>query len=186
MTTTGVPAGRKHQRWRPGAGQRPAATTAAASPYARLRATAVRIERTAVELLRPLSLPAMRTVLGLVFVWFGMLKIVGKSPVADLVAGTLPWAPRDVVVPTLGTVELLLGIGVLAGVALRVVLPVLVAYLAGTFLTFLMLPAAMFRHHDPLLLTGDGEFVIKNLVLITAAIVLITHAPRAASVDTAA
>lgn len=34
----------------------------------------------------------------------------------------------------------------------------------------------MFRDHNPLLLTADGEFVAKNLVLVSAAIVLITHA----------
>jgi putative oxidoreductase len=58
---------------------------------------------------------------------------------------------------------------------LRLVLPVLAAHLGGTFLTFVMLPALMFRHHNPLLLTADGEFVAKNLVLISATIVLITH-----------
>ncbi|MBO9523318.1 MAG: hypothetical protein J7518_17450 [Nocardioidaceae bacterium] len=165
MATAGVPAGSE-----------PAIVGEAVSSYHRLRDSAVRVEHGAVGLLRPLSLPAMRTVLGLVFVWFGALKVAGRSPVADLVAGTLPWAPRHVVVPVLGTAEMLLGLGVLAGVALRVVLPLLVAHLAGTFLTFLMLPGVMFRHHDPLLLTGDGEFVVKNLVLICATIVLITHA----------
>ncbi|GAB4012181.1 hypothetical protein [Nocardioides ultimimeridianus] len=126
-------------------------------------------------LLRPLALPAMRTILGLVFIWFGVLKVVGRSPVADLVHRTLPWAPKDVVVPTLGMVELVLGVGVIAGIALRVVLPVLAAHLVGTFLTFVMVPSIMFQHDDPLLLTADGEFVLKNLVLICATVVLLTH-----------
>ena len=65
---------------------------------------------------------------------------------------------------------------VLCGVALRVALPILAAHLEGTFLTFVMLPAWMFRDHNPLLLTADGEFVAKNLVLVSATIVLITHA----------
>ncbi|HJQ04906.1 MAG TPA: DoxX family protein [Nocardioides sp.] len=127
-------------------------------------------------LLRPLALPAMRAILGIVFIWFGVLKVMGRSPVADLVHRTLPWAPKDVVVPTLGAVELVLGIGVITGIALRVVLPLLAAHLAGTFLTFVMVPSIMFQHHDPLLLTADGEFVLKNLVLICAAVVLLTHA----------
>ena len=82
----------------------------------------------------------------------------------------------QVVVPALGAVEVVLGLGLVTGLALRLVLPVLAAHLGGTFLTFVMLPALMFRHHDPLLLTADGEFVAKNLVLISATIVVFTHA----------
>jgi hypothetical protein len=73
-------------------------------------------------------------------------------------------------------VEVLLGLALMTGVALHVALPVLAAHLGGTFLTFVMLPALMFRDHNPLLLTADGEFVAKNLVLVSAAIVLLTHA----------
>jgi putative oxidoreductase len=126
-------------------------------------------------LLRPVALPMLRIVLGLVFVWFGALKLAQASPVADLVAGTLPWVDPDLVVPVLGGVEVALGLGLLTGVGMRLVLPALAAHLAGTFLTFVMLPGLMFRHHDPLLLTADGEFVLKNLVLIGAALVLIAH-----------
>jgi uncharacterized membrane protein YkgB len=60
------------------------------------------------------------------------------------------------------------------------VLPVLVAHLAGTFLTFVMLPELMFRGGNPLLLTELGEFVTKNLVLIAATLVLIAHTHRRA------
>lgn len=129
----------------------------------------------AAEALRPFSLPTMRILLGVLFIWFGALKVTGTSPVAKLVAGTLPWADPHLVVRGLGSVEVLLGLGLVTGLALRLVLPVLAAHLGGTFLTFVMLPALMFRHHNPLLLTADGEFVAKNLVLISATIVLITH-----------
>jgi putative oxidoreductase len=126
--------------------------------------------------LRPLSLLGLRILLGVLFVWFGGLKVAGSSPVSALVAGTLPWADPHMIVPVLGGAEVLLGLGLVTGLALRLVLPVLAVHLAGTFLTFLMLPELMFRHHNLLLLTGNGEFVAKNLVLISATIVLITHA----------
>jgi putative oxidoreductase len=118
----------------------------------------------------------MRILMGVLFLWFGGLKVAGLSPVSDLVAGTLPWAQPELVVPVLGAVEVLLGCALVTGVALRVALPILAAHLGGTFLTFVMLPAWMFRDHNPLLLTADGEFVAKNLVLVSATIVLITHA----------
>jgi putative oxidoreductase len=129
-----------------------------------------------VELLRRRSLPTMRILMGVLFLWFGGLKVAGLSPVSGLVAGTLPWVDPELVVPVLGAVEVLLGCALVMGIALRLALSVLAAHLAGTFLTFVMLPAWMFRDHNPLLLTADGEFVAKNLVLVSAAIVLITHA----------
>lgn len=136
------------------------------------------LDRLAADTLRPLALPALRAVLGLIFIWFGGLKVIGFSPVKAMVAGTLPWADPNVIVPLLGGVEVLLGLGLLAGVALSLVLPALVAHLAGTFLTFVMLPGQMFHGSDPLLLTQDGEFVMKNLVLIGVTLVLFTQTPR--------
>jgi putative oxidoreductase len=127
------------------------------------------------ELLAPFALPALRILMGLVFVWFGALKVAGTSPVADLVARTLPWVDRDVVVPALGSLEVVLGLGMILGLGLRLVLPLAAAHLAGTFLTFVMVPGLMFQHGDPMLLTADGEFVLKNLVLISAALVLMAH-----------
>jgi putative oxidoreductase len=128
------------------------------------------------DLLRPLVIPALRILLGAVFIWFGALKVANVSPVGGLVAGTLPWAPPHLIVPLLGCVEVVLGLALVTGVMLRLVLPALAAHLAGTFLTFVMLPQLMFRHDDPLLLTADGEFVMKNLVLISGTLVLIVHA----------
>jgi uncharacterized membrane protein YphA (DoxX/SURF4 family) len=130
-----------------------------------------------VQVLRPAGMPSLRVLLGVVFMWFGALKVAGVSPVAAMVAGTLPWADPQVVVPVLGAVEVLLGAAVVTGLGLRLALPVLAAHLCGTFMTFAMLPGLMFAHGDPLLLTEDGEFVMKNLVLIGATLALIARAP---------
>lgn len=120
----------------------------------------------------PVAAVALRLSLGLVFLWFGALKLAGDSPVVALVSATLPWADPEVVVPLLGAVEVGLGIGLLVGKAQRLVLLVLAMHLAGTFLTFLMAPGLTMQNHNPLLLTADGEFVLKNAVLISAAVLL--------------
>jgi putative oxidoreductase len=133
------------------------------------------LDRTLTRALRPVTLPALRVLLGLLFVWFGTLKVVGRSPVGELVSGTLPWADPKLTVVALGAVEVALGAALVSGVAVRLVLPLLVAHLSGTFLTFVMLPQLMFHGHNPLLLTESGEFVTKNLILIAAALVLIAH-----------
>ena len=129
---------------------------------------------------------ALRMSLAVVFVWFGALKIVGVSPVRDLLAATLPFIPADVVVPALGAVEVVLGLAVASGVFRRITLLVLVGHLAGTFLTFVTATSLMFQDANPLTLTSNGEFVVKNLVLISAALVLIGVYSRPAGQHTAA
>ncbi|MBT2547210.1 DoxX family protein [Arthrobacter sp. ISL-65] len=146
----------------------------------RLLRRASAAESRIIRSLRPAALPALRILLGVLFVWFGALKVAGVSPVADIVAGTLPWADLQVLMPGLGVAEVLLGTALVAGIVLRLALPVLAAHLCGTFLTFLMLPGLMFTDNNPLLLTTAGEFVMKNLVLIGAALVLAVHAPAKA------
>lgn len=149
----------------------------------RVTALVSRLDGVLTAMLRPVTLPALRVLLGLLFVWFGALKVLGRSPVGQLVSGTLPWADPRLTVHVLGTVEVVLGAGLITGVAVRVVLPVLVAHLSGTFLTFVMLPQLMFQGHNPLLLTESGEFVTKNLVLIAATLVLIAHTGTATGSD---
>jgi putative oxidoreductase len=133
------------------------------------------LDRVLTEMLRPVTLPALRVLLGMLFAWFGALKVLGRSPVGEMVSGTLPWADPRLTVLVLGAVEVVLGMGLITGFAVRLVLPLLAAHLSGTFLTFVMLPQLMFRGHNPLLLTESGEFVTKNLILIAATLVLIAH-----------
>jgi uncharacterized membrane protein YphA (DoxX/SURF4 family) len=123
-------------------------------------------------MLRPYGLTLLRTSLGLVFVWFGALKVANATPVADLVAGAVPWVDASWFVPLLGVVEVVLGVALVVGRWLTVVAAVLAAHLSGTFLVLLMEPHVAFQHGNPMLLTTEGEFVVKNLVLISAALVL--------------
>jgi len=129
---------------------------------------------------------ALRLSLAVVFVWFGALKIVGVSPVHDLLAATLPFLPADVVVPGLGVIEVVLGLAVASGVLRRITLLVMVGHLVGTFLTFVTATSLMFAGGNPLTLTSDGEFVVKNLILISAALVLIGVYSRPVEQRTAA
>jgi len=115
----------------------------------------------------------LRYSLALVYVWFGSLKLIGASPVYALIGATLPWFDPHLTVPALGVVEISLGVGLLSGRAPRLVLVAILAHLFGTFLIFAIAPGWAFHGHNPLRLTGDGEFVLKNLVLICAATVLL-------------
>lgn len=123
---------------------------------------------------RARSVPLLRVSLGVVFVWFGALKLTGNTPVADLVAGTVPWLERDACVIGLGVVEVVLGIALVVGRQVRWVALVVAAHLCGTFLVLIVQPSLAFQTGNPLLLTMTGEFVVKNLVLLTAALVVMS------------
>lgn len=120
----------------------------------------------------------LRVALGITFIWFGALKVVGQSPVADLVAQTVYWLPPAFFVPFLGWWEVVVGVGLLLGVALRLVLLLFWLQMAGTFLVLVLRPELAFQSGNPLLLTVVGEFVIKNLVLIAAGLVIGSNVPR--------
>ncbi|GAA0208041.1 hypothetical protein GCM10010492_02050 [Saccharothrix mutabilis subsp. mutabilis] len=123
--------------------------------------------------LRQVAPTALRLSIGLLFVWFGLLKVVGRSPVADLVHATLPWVSRGFLLPALGAVEVVLGIALLLGKPHRTTLVVTAAHLVGTFLVFVQAPSLAWSDGNPLLLTATGEFVLKNLVLVCAVLLLL-------------
>jgi len=122
----------------------------------------------------------LRISLGVVFLWFGILKFTPVSPVAKLVADTLPFLPAQLLIPVLATFEVVLGILLLIGRWTPLVVLVMMAHLSGTFLVLVTQPAIAFQHGNPLELTMTGEFVVKNVVLITAGLVLVTRAPKRA------
>lgn len=122
--------------------------------------------------LRRWSIPALRVSLGIVFVWFGALKVFDVTPVADLVASTVYWFDPVWVVPVLGVFEIIVGIGLLFRIALRPVLALFALQMVGTFLVLALLPEVSFDGGNPLLLTVEGEFVVKNLVLLSAGMVV--------------
>jgi len=125
--------------------------------------------------LRRWSITALRLALGSVFLWFGALKIFGNSPVTSLIRETYTFLPVSIFVLVLGVWEMLIGIGILLKWALRCVLILLCVHLVGTFTAMWLKPSLFFVQGYPFCLTVDGEFVIKNLVLITAALVIAGH-----------
>lgn len=125
-----------------------------------------------ISLMQAQGVRLLRMALGVVFVWFGALKVAGISPVADMVSQTVYWVRPEVLVPLLGVWEVAVGLGLLFGVALRLVLLLFWLQMAGTFLVLPLRPELAFQSGNPLRLTATGEFVVKNLVLIAAGLVV--------------
>ncbi|WP_271221045.1 hypothetical protein [Streptosporangium carneum] len=121
----------------------------------------------------------MRGTLGLVFLWFGALKVADVSPVSDLVADTLAFVPlpASFVVPALGVFEIAASLALITGRWVRPFLPALLLHLIGTFLVLALHPSVAFKDGNPLLLTMEGEFVVKNLVLIAGTLMVAATLP---------
>lgn len=114
----------------------------------------------------------LRIALGVVFVWFGALKFVpGLSPAEDLVRATVPFLPGDLFLPFLGLWEVAIGLGFLTGRALRITILLLFLQMPGTLSPVVLLPDRVFTHF-PFGLTLEGQYIVKNVVLIAAALVI--------------
>lgn len=113
----------------------------------------------------------LRFSLAIVFVWFGALKLVGISPAAELVKRTVYWLPPDTFLPILGWWEVAIGIGLFFRPLIRIAVLLLFLQMPGTMLPLILLPDVCFTHF-PAGLTLEGQYIIKNLTLISAAIVV--------------
>ena len=123
----------------------------------------------------------LRGSLGITFAWFGALKPAGQPTLpASLIAAITPMVDPQVSVPLVGAFEVALGVGLLVGRWMPVVLAGVALHLSGTFLVLLLRPDVAFVEGNPLLLSVEGEYVVKNLVLLaaTAALALHTLSPR--------
>ncbi len=124
------------------------------------------------------GITALRLSLGAVYVWFGSLKAANCTPVAKLVRDAVPVATPVWFVTALGFLEITVGLWFLSGRHLQWLLPLFAAHMLGTFSVLVFLPEDAFQHANPLQLTMTGEFVVKNLVLLSAGLFLCTHPAR--------
>lgn len=113
----------------------------------------------------------LRYSLALVFIWFGALKTLGASPANDLVSRTIYWLPPEVFLPVLGWWEVTIGLCLLFRPLLRLGLLLLFLQMPGTFLPFVITPERCFERF-PFVLTTEGQYIVKNLVLLGAALVI--------------
>ena len=114
----------------------------------------------------------MRLGLGVVFFWFGALKLVpGLSPAEDLVKSTIYFVDPNLFLPVLAVWEMAIGLGLITGKWMRLTLLLLFLQMPGTALPLVLLPEVTWTAF-PYGLTMEGQYIIKNLALIGAALVL--------------
>ena len=131
-----------------------------------------KIDRAITHWMADYGLLILRIGLGVVFFWFGALKLVpGLSPAEELVRNTIYFVNPDLFLPVLAIWEMLIGLGLIFGKFMRLTLLLLFLQMPGTALPLLILPEVTWTAF-PIGLTLEGQYIIKNLVLIGAGLVL--------------
>lgn len=119
----------------------------------------------------------LRVSLGVVFFWFGILKFFPSlSPAEDLAARTIEALTAGTVKPTLSLPilavwEVVIGLGLITGWFMRVTIALLLLQMLGTLTPLVLFPTETWNV-APISPTLEGQYIIKNLVLISAALVI--------------
>ncbi|GAA2396418.1 hypothetical protein GCM10010420_22660 [Streptomyces glaucosporus] len=161
----------------------PATGTAVADPVGRQGVRPPRGPRAIPAFCRRHSITALRVSVGLLFLWFGALKILpGVSHAEDMATRVMSvltsgHVPADLSRPLLAMMEMLIGAGLVTGLLLRLTLLVFFVHMAGTFSALVVLPAEMWEGGLPVP-TMAGQYVLKNVVLVAAGLAVAVHTPR--------
>lgn len=117
----------------------------------------------------------LRYSLAIVFIWFGALKVFNLSPAGELVTKTVYWFNPEWFIPFLGLWEMLIGLCIIHKPWIRAGIFLMAIQMIGTFLPLILLPEIVYGNSF-FALTLEGQYIIKNIVLISAAIVIGSHA----------
>jgi uncharacterized membrane protein YkgB len=119
---------------------------------------------------------ALRYSLAVIFIWFGLLKPLGLSPAAGLVLQTVDWMPllsAETWLAVIGWWEVAIGVLFLFRPTLRFAIGLLALQMVGTFMPLVVLPEVTFQSgRAPYGLTLEGQYIVKNLLIISAAMVV--------------
>ncbi len=119
----------------------------------------------------------LRISLGIIFFWFGILKFFpGLSPAQDLATRTIDLLsfgsiPAKISLLVLASWESLIGIGLILGIFMRATLFLLFLQMLGTITPLFLFPQEVFTKL-PYAPTLEGQYIIKNIVLISAGLVI--------------
>ena len=111
----------------------------------------------------------------IIFFWFGLLKIIDLSPAQQLVKDTVYWMPFLSAASwtyVIGVWEVLIAICFLFKRTTLIAMILLFLQMSGTFLPLVILPEITFQNSNPFLPTLEGQYIIKNIIIITAAIMI--------------
>jgi uncharacterized membrane protein YphA (DoxX/SURF4 family) len=115
----------------------------------------------------------LRISVGIIFFWFGILKFFPNiSPAQDLAIRTISeltfgLISAKAIIITLASWEVAIGLGLISGKMLKATLVLLFLQMIGTFTPVFLFPNEVFTT-IPLVPTIEGQYIIKNIVIISA------------------
>tara|TARA_R100001143_G_scaffold63604_1_gene73760 strand:+ start:12297 stop:12785 length:489 start_codon:yes stop_codon:yes gene_type:complete len=119
----------------------------------------------------------LRISIGILYIWFGGLKFFpGLSPAEDLAISTIDMLtfglmPSNMALFFLATFEVIIGLLMATGTFLRFTILLLMGQMVGTMSPIILFPEVIFSNF-PLVLTIEGQYIFKNFVIISAALVV--------------
>lgn len=119
----------------------------------------------------------LRISIGLIFIWFGALKFFPGASPAEQLAGssiellTFGLVPAYIGLPILAAWECLIGIGMFFFRTMRFTILLLYVQMVGTFSPVFLMPDIVFGS-VPFVLTIEGQYIVKNVVVIASALVI--------------
>ncbi|MCF6351274.1 MAG: hypothetical protein L3J23_09665 [Flavobacteriaceae bacterium] len=134
-----------------------------------------KINREVTKKMENICKPAIRLSFGIIFIWFGILKPFGFSAAEDLLKATviyLPFGSPDSWLIIIGWWEVTIGVFFLFKKTTKLAIILLFVQMSGTFMPLVFLPEVTFQSDHILLPTMEGQYIIKNLMIISAALVL--------------
>lgn len=135
------------------------------------------IDRSLTAFMARYGITLLRLSVGIVFLWFGVLKFFpGLSPAEELATRTMQVLSLGLIPPQAALIvlaiwECAVGLGLILGVFLRGTLFLLWLQMAGTVTPVFIFPHEVFSYF-PYAPTLEGQYIIKNLVLVSAGIVV--------------
>ncbi|GAA1385556.1 hypothetical protein GCM10009639_08340 [Kitasatospora putterlickiae] len=129
----------------------------------------------------------LRVSVGMLYLWFGLPKFFpGASPAEDLASRCMSLMTFDAVPPgvsrfLLALMEVSIGIGLVTGLLLRLTLAVFFVHMTGVFATLVLLPHDVWTNGVPPVPTLEGQYILKNIVLIVACLTVATRGARPAA-----
>ena len=123
------------------------------------------------------TIKLIRLTLGIIFIWYGMLKFFPSlSPAEDLAIKTIDIMFFGLISPTLSIkllalLEVGIGIGFLFGFYTRIVTLIFLGHMLCTFAPLFLLPELSFTH-APYAFTLVGQYIVKNIVFILAGVLI--------------
>jgi uncharacterized membrane protein YkgB len=139
-----------------------------------------KIDYLIINILQKIWQSLARFSLFIVFFYFGFLKVIGLSPASPLVEAlfqkTISFLSFDFFIKFFGLFEMLIGLTFIIPHLERLAIFLLIIHMITTFLPLFFLPQIIWQKF--LVPTLEGQYIIKNLVIIALALVIGAHLPK--------